>query len=600
MLIISELARGEEIPTITGRLTGCVRLGRARLISEFVLQNYSLPTTWRRIDVLAATFAINILALALPIVILQFYDRIIPYNSTGTFVALMTGMGIVICLDLLLKTLRAMILSWEGARFDHSASVDAMDQILKADTQAFDAKPAGYYIDRIHALENIQEFYSGQSILLLIDLPFVLLYLALIAVIAGPLVAIPITLVGLFLVVSLSTGNKLHTSLENRSTTEDRRQNFVIELLQGIHTAKSMAMESLMLRRYERLQYQSAESICELSKINSISNGIGATFSQLAIVCFVGIGAASVVSGNLTIGALAAGTMLTSRVLQPGLRAMNVWTQFQSVRLAISKVNELFSMPQEQSGAFNNEQAVAGAIELRQVDFKYPEQERWLFRNVSLTIRAGEAIGITGENGAGKSTLISLLAGFIAPDNGEILLDNRPLSSYNIEFLRSQVGIVPQQGVIFEGTILENMTLYREGEAVDQAIELASLLGLGDIISKLPDGLDTYIGGAAACSLPEGVRQKIVIVRSLVGHPKIMLFDDANANFDIKNDKKLVDAITAMKGSRTLVIVSHRPSVLRLCDRRYVLQNGQLVNAESGSGSKPVRRGTPQLTLAGA
>ena len=538
--------------------------------------NYSLPNAWRRPDVLVSSFAINILALALPIVILQFYDRIIPNQSSGTFWALTAGMFVVVCLDLLIKTLRSTILSWEGARFDHKASVDAMDQILQADNLAFESRPAGFYIDRIHALENIQEFYSGQSILLLIDFPFVLIYLVLICVIAGPLVFIPLVLLAVFLLVSVWTGRQLRDSLESRSNMEDRRQNFVIELLHGIHTAKSMAMESLMLRRYERLQYQSAESIYDLSKVNSISQGFGASFSQLAVISFVGIGAIAVVHGALTVGGLAAGTMLTSRVLQPGLRAMGVWTQFQSVRLAIKKVNELFSIPLESDGHYKCQKAIGGKIELKHVSFSYQGTEEPLLKDLSLVIEPGEMIGLTGNNGAGKSTLISLLSGFLQPETGSISIDQHPLSDFDIEFLRSQIGIVPQHGVIFEGTILENMTLYREGEAAEQAIAIAASLGLGEIISKFPDGLDTYIGGSAASSLSEGVKQMIVIVRSLVGNPKIIFFDDSNANFDVKNDKKLIEVIKEMKGSRTMVVVSHRPSLLRLCDRNFKLQAGEL------------------------
>lgn len=540
------------------------------------MRNYSLPKAWRRWDVLISSFAINVLALGLPVVVLQFYDRIIPYKSTGTFLALMVGMVVVVILDLAIKTLRSIILSWESARFDHQASVDAMDQILMADTLKFDSKPVGFYIDRIHALENIQEFYSGQSILLLIDFPFVLIYLALISLIAGPLVAIPLLLITVFLFLSLGTGKRLHASLSNRSNMEDRRQNFIIELLQSVHTVKSMAMESLMMRRYERLQFQSAESIYELSKINSISQGIGATFSQLAVICFVGVGSISVVHGDLTIGGLAAGTMLTSRVLQPGLRAMGVWTQFQAVRLAIAKVNQLFSIPRETFGEYNCEKSVGGNIELDRVHFSYPGQSEPLLRDLCLSIEPGETIGITGPNGSGKSTLISLLSGFLRPENGTIRIDGKKIEEFDIEFLRSQIGIVPQQGVIFEGTILENMTLYREGEAVEQAKALAADLGLGDIVSKLPDGLDTYIGGSAAGSLSEGVKQKIIIVRSLVGNPKIVLFDDANANFDVKNDKKLVELIKSMKGDRTMVIVSHRPSILGFCDRVFELKSGLL------------------------
>lgn len=563
------------------------------------MRNYSLPKAWRRTDVLVSSFAINMLALALPIVILQFYDRIIPYQAEGTFLALMAGMSLVVVLDLVIKTLRSVILSWESARFDHKASVDAMDQILKADTLSFDSRPAGFYIDRIQSLEQIQEFYSGQSILLLIDLPFVFIYLTLIAIIAGPLVAIPLVLIAVFFLVSFGTGRKLHEALLKRSDMEDRRQNFIIELLQSVHTVKSMAMESLMLRRYEKLQFQSADSIYDLSKLNSISQGIGATFSQLAVICFVGIGSIAVVHGELTIGGLAAGTMLTSRVLQPGLRAMGVWTQFQSVRLAIQKVNELFSIPRETSGDFSCGDAVGGKIELQDVCFKYPQQDKLLLQNLSLEIRPGETIGITGNNGAGKSTLISLLSGFLRPESGAITVDGKNLDDFNIEFLRSQIGIVPQQGVIFEGTILENMTLYRDGEAVEQAKALAAELGLGEIVSKLPDGLDTYIGGSAAGSLSEGVKQKIIIVRSLVGNPKIVFFDDANANFDVKNDKKLVTLIKSMRGDRTMVIVSHRPSILRFCDRTFELQNGQLQPYVEPAFAPSTPADAVKLTLAG-
>jgi len=542
------------------------------------LSTFTLPTTWRRPEIIISSILINILALALPVVILQVYDRIIPNQATDTFLVLIIGLLLVILADCFLKIWRSMILSWESAKFDHKVSLDAMNKILHTRTQEFESKPAGYYIDKIYALEKIQEFYSGQSILLLMDFPFALVFLVLVGMIAGPLIAIPLVLLMVFLFVSISTGKKLHQALVNRSTMEDRRQNFIIEILQGIHTVKSMAMEPFMLRRYEKLQLQSAESIYELSRLNSVVQGIGATFSQLAVITFVGIGSIYVVNEQLTIGALAAGTMLTSRVLQPGLKAMNIWIQFQSVRLALDKVNELFSLQQEVTGDLKAEGKLQGAIELEQVCFKYPEQNNLLINNLSLTIKPGESIGISGNNGVGKSTLLNLLSGFLEPKTGTIKLDGQPLENYNAEFLRSQIAIVPQHGVLVEGTILENMTLYREDEATGDAIELSRLLGLEEIVSRLPNGLDTFIGGAAMDNLPEGVKQKIIMVRSMIGHPKIVLFDDANANFDVKNDKRLVEVIKLMqRQKRTIVIVSHRPSFLRLCDKQYNLVNGQLM-----------------------
>ncbi|BCG63758.1 MAG: ATP-binding cassette, subfamily C, bacterial LapB [Methyloprofundus sp.] len=542
------------------------------------MQTFTLPKTWRRPEVIISSLLINILALALPIVILQVYDRIIPNQATDTFLVLIIGMLVVIIFDAVLKVWRSIILSWESASFDHKVSLDAMHQILHTRTLDFETKPAGYYIDKIYALEKIQEFYSGQSILLLMDFPFVIIYLVLVGMIAGPLIAIPLVLLGLFLLVSVATGRKLHQALLTRSIMEDRRQNFIIEILQGIHTVKSMAMEAFMLRRYEKLQLQSAESVYDLSRLNSIVQGVGATFSQLSVISFVGIGSIYVVEGDLTIGGLAAGTMLTSRVLQPGLKAMNIWIQFQSVRLAISKVNELFALQKEASGEHQAIGKFEGLIELEQVCFKYPNQEHNLINNLSLSIKAGESIGISGNNGVGKSSLINLLSGFLEPDSGTIKLDGHKLHDYNAEFLRSQIGIVPQNGVLVEGTILENMTLYREDEASEDAIELSKVLGLEEIVARLPNGLDTFIGGAAVDSMPEGVKQKIIMVRSLVGHPQIILFDDANANFDVKNDKRLIEVIKQMQQqNRTLIIVSHRPSFLRLCDKQYTLQNGQLI-----------------------
>ena len=543
---------------------------------QFSVKRLKTPGTWSHPSVLLSSLAINILALALPTVILQVYDRIIPNQATGTFIFLILGMLGVVILDTALRIFRSTILSWSGAEFDHRESLKAMNHILNLDNSSFESKPAGYYLDKAHALEQIQEFYSGQSILLVMDLPFVFLFMGLIWVIAGPLILIPVTLLLLFFIVAVITGRKLRDALETRSIMEDRRQNFIIETLKGVHTVKSMAMEALMLRRYERLQQQSAESVYDLSRINSIVQGIGATFSQLSVVAFVGIGSIYVINGELTVGALAAGTMLSSRVLQPGLKAMGFWSQFQTLRLALERVKELYEQPKESGGEIRKETGLSGKVEIRNMSFKYEGAEENLIENLSLVAYPGETIGITGNNGIGKTTLIGLLSGFIKPDQGEIYLDDHDIREYDIEYLRAQIGIMPQKGILFEGTILENMTLYREGEALQQALELSKILGLEEIVARLPDGLDTQVGGAAVDTLSEGVRQKIIMVRSLVGHPKIILFDDANANFDIKNDGRLLNVIKQMRGDRTMIIVTHRPSFMRICDRQYKLINGKL------------------------
>ncbi len=567
---------------------------------ELARAPFRTPHAWLKPGVLAASVGINLLALAMPMLIYQVYNRVIPMQATDTFIMLVVGMLGVIALDTLLKIMRTVALSWDGARFDHRESLKAMNHMLEADTVSFESHPAGYYLDKLQALEQVQEFYSSQSVLVAIDMPFIVLFLLLIGLIAGPLVYIPLGLLVVFLVVSLFSGRKLRKALEHRYKMEDHRQNFLIESLHGIHTIKSLAMEALMLRRYERLQHSSAESVFALSRINSIVQGLGATFAQLSVVSFVGFGSYYVVFGDLSIGALAAGTMLSSRVLQPGLSAMGLWTQIQSINLAKEKVQELFNIAQENNATYRQPQGLDGKIELDSVSFSYPGLDRKLLDEVSLVILPGESIAISGKNGIGKSTLIGLLAVFINPSSGRYLLDGRPVADYDIEFLRSQIGIVPQRGVLFEGTILENMTLYREGEAKAQAIELAHLLGLDEVISRLPNGLDTMVGGSVVDTLSEGVRQKIVMVRSLVGHPKVILFDDANANFDIRNDNRLLKLIKRLKGNRTLIMATHRPTFQRLCDRFYILDDGKLYLQEPHAQRNPATpRGiTPDKTQA--
>ncbi len=538
---------------------------------------YRKPGGWRRADVITASLLLNILALALPLVILQIYDRIIPNQAENTLVFLLAGVAVALLLEFLLRILRSAIMSWEASRYDHQEAMRAMEQVLAANTQAFESHASGYFLDRMQALDKIQNFYSGQAMLLVIDFPFIIIYLAIIAYIAGALVAVPLVLLGLFMLVSWYAGNRLHQAVSERSRMEEQRQNFLIEVLQGIHTVKSMAMEAFMLRRYERLQEQSARAVHRLASINSVVEGVGASFSQLAVIGFVGFGAGWVISGDLSLGALAAGTMLSGRVLMPAIRAMGAWSQFQAVRLAKRQVNELYEIALENKGDLKPDK-IQGKLDVERIHYCYPNKQTPVLAGLSLHVAPGESVAITGCNGAGKSTLIKILAGFLEPQQGHVRLDGKDLRDFDLSALRAKIALMPQQGVLFEGTILENMTLYREGEIIEQAMELAHLLGLNEIIARFPQGLDTRISGANLGSLPEGVRQKIIIVRSLVGHPQLMLFDDANANFDIHNDQLLLRLIKRFKGRRTMIIVTHRPAYMRICDRQLELKDGQLID----------------------
>ena len=548
-------------------------------------------------DVIGASIGINLLALALPIVVLQVYDRILPNDATHTLGVLIAALVGVAILDGLLRVSRSILLAWRGVKFEYQQSTQALSHLLKVDMVSFESQSKGAYLDKIQALEQVREFYYGQSILMLVDLPFVFVFLWLIWLFAGQMVLIPLTVIGIFLVVSLVTALYLRLALEARSQSDERRQNFLIESLLGIHTLKSMAMESQMQRRYERLQAQSADAVYVLARVNSTTQGLGVTFSQAVMVSFLGIGALFAIEGAISIGALAAGTMLAGRVLQPALKAMGLWTHLQSVRLARAKFEDLLAMPSEAVEETGIDVELKGEIELVDVHFRHPDSDLELLRGVSIKISAGEAIGITGNNGTGKSTLLDLIMGFVHPSAGRILFDGEDIGKLDRSSLRSQIGLVPQKGVLFGGTLLENMTLFREGHAIDQAMELSEKLGLEETITRLPEGLDTQVGGGSVDTMSAGFRQRIIMVHALIGDIRIVLFDDANASFDGKNDQKLTNLLREYKGNQTLIVISHRPSILRLCNRVLRLENGYLRNHDAsppGQKSATSTQATPR------
>ncbi len=546
---------------------------------------HKVPTAWKRWDVLLASLFINLTTLALPLVILQVYDRILPNQATDTFSLLVFGLLVAAILDGVLRVARSAILTWKGVQYEHNEGIHSIDRVVHSDLVKFEGNSIGSYLDKMESLKKVREFYSGQNILMLVDLPFVLIFLSLIFVFAGKMVLIPITVILIFIVVSYFTGKKLKAALEQRSSADQRRQNFLIETLQGIHTVKAMAMEALMLRRYERLQAQSAASVYEVSRINSVVSGLGATFSQVVMVSFVGIGSIYVVSGDLTIGALAAGTMLSGRVLQPALKAMGLWTQLQAVHIAGDKVNDMLTLPPEALKENSRPITLNGEIELNDVHFQHEGSDQELLSGVSLHVKPGEAIGILGANGVGKTTLINLIMGFVNPTQGEVLLNGENIQNVDGSSVRAQIALMPQQGTIYDGTILDNLTLFREGYAVDQAVELAETFGLTKAITKLPNGLDTRIGGANVDSIPAGVRQQIILVRSMIGDikfgdPKIILFDDANSCLDFGNESRLHKYLQENRKGLTMVIISHRPSLLNICDRHFQLGDGVLTKMQ--------------------
>jgi ATP-binding cassette subfamily C protein LapB len=532
---------------------------------------------WGRLGLLIGTITINLLALTLPLVILQTYDRIIPNESTGSLFLLIVGVCGALLLDALLRVARADLVGRAGARFVHFMKCTAVDRILGSRMQDIDRDEPGAHLERLTALDTLRDYHTGQVMVAMVDLPFAIIFLALITYIAGWLVLVPLALFVIFIALALVLGIQLRQKIEERSQGEDRRHGFIVEVLSGIHTVKSLGMEALMKRRYERLLSSNSLVSYDMLRLSARAQELGAVISQITIIAVAVAGSFIVMSGNLTVGGLVACTLLAGRALQPLLKGLNFWTQLQNVKVATQKTARLFALRSESedsAGALADR--LEGRLDAEKLSFRFDHDSGLVVHNLDLHLNPGEIAGITGENGSGKSTLLALLGGMLAPTGGKVLYDGRDSREFTPRSIRQQVAYVPQTAVLFDGTILENLTGFRKGEVADRAVQIAADIGLDRRVALLPAGYETRLSDGAAESLPPGVRQQIGIVRALATDPAIILFDEANANLDVADDELLAGLLRARHGRATVVVVSHRPATLMAADRIYRLAGGKL------------------------
>lgn len=551
---------------------------------NFSLNAFStLRENW--FDLAAASLFLNILGLAMPMSLLQVYDRILPNKSIGTMVLLLLGVLGALALETVLTFCRSWVTGWVGARFEHRAGCEALKRLVMTGIDNFEKEGSGVHLERMNSLGTVREFYAGQALLTVLDLPFALLYLGLVALMGGYLVLVPLVLLIAFSLAAMQVGTALRHAIQKRITADDRRFNFIIEVLGGIHSVKAMSMESQMVRRYERLQEGCAEGYYTVALRSANALGVSSFFSQITTIAVAACGSLVVMNGDMTTGGLAACSLLAGRAMAPLQKALGVWTRFQTFVLARERLQELFTLPPEASEGLPKIQVARGRLELENVGFRFGDNGPDIIKNASIRIEDGECVAILGGNGSGKTTLLTLMQGALRPKTGRVLVDGEDIAGFEPQSVRDNIAYLPQSGVLFQGTILQNITMFRP-ELDDVAVETAALLGLDEVVATMAMGFDTPVGDGAYDSLPRGIKQRIAISRALVNNPRIVLFDEANTAVDSAGDNFLRVWLERAKGKRSLVLVTHRPSLVKLADRVFDLEDGRL-GARAGEGGRP-------------
>lgn len=532
--------------------------------------------SWNRFEILFQSLVINLFGLALPIFILQIYDRVLPLQAAGSLAVMVAGLTVVIIFDIILKLARSKIITWNGAQFEHLARLEAMDKVFRSPLEVYESKSPGDYMERINAIGAVKDFYSSQIVTVFVDLPFAAMFLVLIWYLGGDIVIVPLVLIATFLFLALVVGARLRRRVNDRSDADNRRYDFMIEVLNGIHTIKAMNLKTVMQRRFERLQERTADAIRRVSMESAYAQGLGSLFSQLNMVAVIGIGAWMVLHGELTGGKLAACMLLSGRALQPLMSAMSLWTNYQTVRVAASQVSEVLALPEEAPRNLPEIPTLKGELELRDVCFAYGGEAEPFIKNVNLKLAPGEAISIEGANSSGRTTLLLLILALLKPQRGQILMDGNDIFQFDPVSVRREVSLVSHNAPLYSGNLVENMTNYQWGDMVQAALDLAEELNLDEEIKVLPEGYDTKVGGSTVDRIPAGVRQRVAIVRALVDKPRLILFDEANLSLDAMADKRLQQLLLKLKGECTMILVSHRADILALADRHFVMVEGEL------------------------
>lgn len=548
-------------------------------------------TSW---DSVGATFVINLLSLVLPLTLMQVYDRIVPNAATATLTLLALGAGAALLLEAILQYLRALTTGWSAARFEHLEGCRAVERILSARLSTFEAQGVGEHLENFNALSRIKDFYAGQAMRALIDFPFTIVFVITVAYLGGWLALVTIAVLALFAVTAAWLGSRLRHVLSERVVNDNRRQNFIVEVLRGIGTVKSMAMEAQMARRFERLQENCSKTNYRVAEASSHASGASTYFSYAMLFAVAATGGMMVIDGDLSVGALAACTLLSGRAMQPLQRAMGAWTRFQDVRIAQARLDSILNLEVDPSTlAAQPKLTGSEALELDSVSYGFPGADKPLLRDVNLRIEPGKTIAIrTDVTGSGKTTLLHLMAGVLEPTAGTVRLGGHDIRELSTATKGKAIAYLPSTGSAVKGTILENLTMFRPHRTA-AALDLSRRLGLDRIAAQLPRGYETMIGDGVSDTLSQGVLQRISLVRGLAARAQFILFDEANSAIDSSGDAELIKLLGDKKAECGLVLISHRPSLLRLADEHYELVDGTLVRVTSPApvGSPPAAEG---------
>ncbi|BHH85242.1 peptidase domain-containing ABC transporter [Desulforhopalus sp. 52FAK] len=504
---------------------------------------------------ITASVVINLLALALPLALMQVYDRIIPNSSYSTLGWLMLGVLSAIILETIVKTFRSFISNWLSARLDHILHTDALNRFLSARLDRFEKDNPGVHFERFSAINTIKTYVSGQILLVLLDIPFALLFLSLLYYIGGALCYFTCLLITLFIGCTLIAKSKFERQHQAQIELNKEQLDFTLESLGGIHTVKSLGLEDRLQRKFENIQARAASTGMQANRWLALPQNSGSFVSQFNMMGIIFLGADLVIKGSLTVGAMTACTMLATRGLQPFLKVAGFWLKFSEVTNAQVQLKKIIDLcPNEDLNSIPQIKDVEGTVCFENVSLT-TELAALRINSFNATFHAGEFVGVDGRNQEQTTSLMLLLCGMYKPDSGKIFIDEYLISSMDHSCFNGRVEYLPRKGRLFNGTVLDNIAMFKP-EKRDTALDTASLFGLDSFVADLPNGYNTLVDQRSNESLPQSLIQRICLARAFVQTPRLLILDRSLNSLDNQTREIACEIITRLKGKCTVFIVS--------------------------------------------
>ena len=532
------------------------------------------PYTW----VMLAALFINLLSLSGVVFSMQVYDRVIPAQSYPTLYVLTIGVLIATLFGFVLRIARGHIMDLLGKRADLRVSDRVFGHALRLRNSAV-PRSTGSFISQLRELEQIREMVTSSTISTIVDLPFFLLFVVVLAIITPPLAWIAPVAAVLMVLPGILLQKKL-AALAKQSAHESTLRNAVlVESVQGLEDIKLMQAENRFLQQWNSYIQITAESGLRTRELSQGLINWGMTIQSLVYAGVIVFGAPMVIEGSLTTGSVVAASMLASRMIAPMATLCGVLARWQQVKAAKEGLDSIMQLPTEnlREDTPIRQDVLRGHYLFDQAQFRYhPEDPRMALRINRLEIKPGESIAILGRNGAGKSTLLQALAGGMELASGELRLDNLSLPHLDVADLRRNVGFMTQNARLFHGTLRENITLGMPRATDEEIVNVLEMCGAASFVQKLPKGLD-YPIMENGVGLSGGQRQSILLARMLLRDPNIVLLDEPTASLDEHTEREFIQRLSQWLGNRTLVVATHRVPVLELVERVVVLKEGMLV-----------------------